>query len=199
MCADAARGVRCSRLLRPGVAVGHCCAGIFLTICVSWLCVIRTPTGANSVVPAVWPTQVPDSWPPANETLRLSRMGYEWTAGFADDEFMALRVRSGWPFKALWLAHHRPPGSPTNVFTTGWPVPQACLAKFGINRSVWIPLRPGLFGFIANTVFYATLSCALLSGPGVLRQLRRRKGHRCPICGYPECGDTCPECGRAAN
>lgn len=74
-------------------------------------------------------------------------------------------------------------------------------SRVGHTWVVAIPLRPIWPGLLANTLFYAALTLALLAGLRVVRTRRRRARGRCVACGYEldEGVGVCPECGLAAR
>ena len=56
---------------------------------------------------------------------------------------------------------------------------------------VWWP------GMLINWIFYALVIIVFVRGPAALRRFYRRRGHRCPMCGYPVGeGSRCSECGQ---
>ena len=59
-----------------------------------------------------------------------------------------------------------------------------------------LPILPLPAGFLANTLFYATVVWLVTLGPFALRRLIRRSRGLCPKCAYPM-GETtaCSECG----
>ncbi|MEO1279134.1 MAG: hypothetical protein AAFV77_09275 [Planctomycetota bacterium] len=60
-------------------------------------------------------------------------------------------------------------------------------------------MRPVWSGLLANTLFYTTITLALLIGLRLIRTRRRRNRNLCVACGYQLGEDihTCPECGLA--
>lgn len=63
-----------------------------------------------------------------------------------------------------------------------------------------LPLRPYVFGFVIDSLFYAVITFMPLRGPVLLRRMLRRRRGSCVACGYdlrhmPH--GTCPECGAA--
>lgn len=93
---------------------------------------------------------------------------------------------AGWP----WLA-----AEGRNVRGSGPPEFLLEVTVFWKDRS--IPLRPIWPGLLANTLFYATITLALLAGLRLIRTHRRRKRGRCVACNYKlgEGISVCPECG----
>lgn len=97
---------------------------------------------------------------------------------------------------------------------SGWPLPAAAgrVIMDGSPATVWgewqlpvrvgplslaIPLRPIWTGLLGNTLFYGSITLALLIVLRHARTRRRRARGRCIACGY-ELGEgvaTCPECG----
>jgi hypothetical protein len=60
-----------------------------------------------------------------------------------------------------------------------------------------LPLRPIVFGFALNTLFYAAILWLLILGPFVLRRFIRVRRGLCPKCAYPMAeSSVCTECGR---
>jgi len=59
-----------------------------------------------------------------------------------------------------------------------------------------LPMRPIWWGFMCNTIFYASVAVAVCIIPERIRRSFRCKRGRCPACGYP-IGEspTCSECG----
>lgn len=74
-------------------------------------------------------------------------------------------------------------------------------------RNKWLagslPLRPVLFGFIMNALFYAVVSWGLWRGFTIMRRRWGRKPWQCQSCRYDQRGLSidaiCPECGSAAD
>jgi hypothetical protein len=113
------------------------------------------------------------------------------------------RSEAGWPFRSMsyqsWAAWSRPPGDPdlpASVDRDMIMIPAEGSIPFARARHWRLPLKPIWLGFIADSVFYASILGVLLLGPGALRRhLRRRRG-RCAACGYPVgASATCTECG----
>ena len=92
-------------------------------------------------------------------------------------------IEHGWPFHSLT----------SEVPTHGGYVVITAIA-FGDEV---LPMWPLWFGFVIDTLIYATVFWFLLRGPLVLRRLLRVRRHRCPDCGYPlGASPMCTECGR---
>ncbi len=61
-----------------------------------------------------------------------------------------------------------------------------------------LPLRPMLFGFVFDTLFYATVFAVPWLGVSLIRRRRRARRGLCASCGYPlSPSSRCPECGHA--
>jgi len=65
------------------------------------------------------------------------------------------------------------------------------------SRSLALPLLPVVWGFAANTLFYAVALWGLFSGSSEARRRWRVAHGRCPNCAYDRRDGTgvCPECG----
>ena len=104
-----------------------------------------------------------------------------------------LHVRHGWPWHAAEGREVHAPGQPSaRAWATYW--------NIGPGRHL-VPMAPVWPGLLANTLFYAALTLALLMGLRSWRTRRRRKRGRCVACGY-ELGESvgvCPECGLAMS
>lgn len=105
-----------------------------------------------------------------------------------------------WAFRAGWPMH-----AATAIKIVG--PPQAATGVVGgldltvRGDYIVVPYMPLPLGDFANTLFYATLTLALLTALRWWRTRRRRKRGQCLACGY-ELGDgvgVCPECGLAAQ
>lgn len=105
-----------------------------------------------------------------------------------------VQVRQGWPFRSFtWTAGRR-----NNVMV------HDCLIRAG-NRSQFypvvseaIPIRPLVFGIVANALFFIIVVWLLMSIVPLLRGLWWARANRCFACGYSrhELGSlVCPECG----
>ncbi len=107
----------------------------------------------------------------------------------------------GWPFRAMMSFHDGTwsAGSAGSIHT---PIGADWRWDFGEPHGLGgvprgFPLRPIWWGFLADTVIFASIAFALLGIFPAMRALRRRKG-RCPQCGYDLRGALdagCPECG----
>ena len=106
--------------------------------------------------------------------------------------------RAGLPFKCLSCYFEY-------TLTTEFPPPTTIRGGFDIgspataNNDVWhrvIPVRPLVFPFAVNTVVYAFIGAAILTGSRLLLRTIRALRGRCPRCGYPVGDSTsCSECG----
>ena len=115
-----------------------------------------------------------------------------WNESPLDATYM--HVRHGWPWLCAQGRQIR------NPLGQGWTIVYTFYSKTA-QGSVAIPYFPIWPGLLANTLFYATMTLALLAALRLNRTRRRRKRGRCIACGY-KLGDgvtTCPECGLEAE
>ncbi len=121
----------------------------------------------------------------------------------------ALRVRAGWPFRALegsqWSGDLTKRGAPVNAVEGAW-----LLQIKWIGERV-VPWRPMWRGLLANVAILGvagwTVSQLTIVTYRRRRTARRRKTGKCAACGYPLVSDQaigeiesvgrCPECGAA--
>jgi hypothetical protein len=109
-------------------------------------------------------------------------------------------------------------GAPCDVYLIGWPA--RCLSGLErdhrevrenlVDAPEWVekirfvrqplPTRVWWPGMLANVGFFGGAWLLLLAGPGVVRQVIRRRRGGCAGCGYDVKGvAVCPECGRAVG
>jgi hypothetical protein len=112
---------------------------------------------------------------------------------YTGHEQSIVSVASGWPFDAA-TGRAIMDGSPSSVWNE-W------LFRVHLGqRFLATPLRPIWAGLLGNTLFYGSITLALLIVLRHARARRRRARGRCIACGY-ELGTgvaTCPECGLPA-
>lgn len=107
----------------------------------------------------------------------------------------------GWPMLALWCEFEHGHG----VVSGGIDLKRRTHTPdtFIVTQHV-LPWRPHAIGFTIDTLFYGAMWFILIFVPGAAKRYIRRKGGRCPRCGYDLRGklkDGCPECSwmRPAN
>lgn len=117
----------------------------------------------------------------------------------------------GWPLKALrsWRKTHAHGGARANVSrsynfqyvrdaidSSGWVELPAWMQRVHLSGAVsLLPIWPGL---IADSGLFGAGWFLLLFGPWMTRRMLRRRGGRCPACGYNLRGEFalgCSECG----
>lgn len=109
---------------------------------------------------------------------------------------------AGWPARAFWGWSRIGPSA------NGYGLEQWRLVRvpFFFDRppspppnSVWFPYGPIWPGFAINTALFSAVAGLLWFGPGFACRWMRRRGGRCPACGYDRAGlapgGACPECG----
>lgn len=116
-------------------------------------------------------------------------------------------VARGWPFGAAWCEYQVEiiafPASDWGPITRGQPRGGVALpgSRTGWLEPVLLPLYPLWPGLIADAAIFGLAWGAALTGVSALRRSRRRRGGRCPECGYDLAGakSVCPECGSAGE
>jgi len=117
----------------------------------------------------------------------------------------------GWPLKAFrsWRKTHSHGGVRPNVSRSyrfeyirepverwGWYELPAWMNRFHLSGAV--PLAPVWPGLFADSAAFGAGWFILLLGPGMVKRMIRRRGGRCPACGYNLRGELalgCSECG----
>lgn len=164
-----------------------------------------------------WPTAVPQSWgtPDFHRESRLfGRTEIQAAAGATrfdrEDPIRAATgghdvfvARFGWPFHALesirfslreGFGQKAIPGFHFISWNAG--VARVKPGGWGRPTFTYIPLRPALWGFLANTFLFASLLYLLTFAAKSIRSALRRRRNLCPRCAYDTRGlTTCPECG----
>ena len=108
----------------------------------------------------------------------------------------------GWPLLSLAASFETAPPLPsfdTRISLGGVEIrPAADRTNVYDASGRTLPLRPVWYGFIANTLCYATAAWLLSGMPVALRRFVRGRRGLCRACGYPA-GDSevCTECGSA--
>lgn len=144
-----------------------------------------------------WPRPVPDHWPERSAYTiqdgasgwRLDRYSKVWAGIFAINI-----ANAGWPCHALesetWFE------MPTGIWSSWGITPPVNMFGFGPQSPKTLPVRPIWPGFIANTLFYATLLWLLTCLAIAVRRFLRLGRGLCPQCAYPMGGSAvCSECG----
>lgn len=112
---------------------------------------------------------------------------------------------AGWPMRSFesWVTYwevDRRTEWYGGVAIPDWLRPRWMMTIWGQNAtfSSRFPTRITWFGFVVNTLFYATLIAAMIAGLRVMHHQRRRRRGLCVRCAY-ELRDLsiCPECGRS--
>lgn len=163
-----------------------------------------------------WPLVVPPDWPsdPTMVQHAPSRL-LDWTiysvsfGNYVDGlpetgvsaAFYLRMESSGWPYRSMarYEAASRRPQQISDVDVGLW--------KSGVGLSNWmsnayrhnekrLPILPLWPGFLANTLFYASVPWLLMFGVATLIRRRRIRRGLCIQCAYPISGlSVCPECG----
>ncbi len=110
------------------------------------------------------------------------------------DHDLVLRIRAGWPLRAVEGASWRAAGTPTAGTPKVTPDALVVLPANGLK----ILLRPVWPGFAINTLLYAGVLWLLTLGSFTARRIIRRRRGLCIKCGYDLRGTEhakCPECG----
>lgn len=114
----------------------------------------------------------------------------------------ALRV--GWPCRALCGVLTRQStwdnktSEETRVGDWGVSWPRTESPEYEWYAIDFLPCRPLILGFAANTSLYAAVLVLLFRGPGAMRRCHRRRRGCCIECGYSAIGNStgvCSECG----
>lgn len=114
-------------------------------------------------------------------------------------------LRVGWPCRALKGVLTRQSGwgeatvEATRVGDGGVPWPKTDSPDYEWYAIDFLPCRPLILGFTANTALYATALVLLIRGPGAMRRWHRRRSGCCVECGYSSIGNltgVCSECGK---
>lgn len=203
------------RRIAISLAIGAMC-----TVVIAWVLPIlfRSKVEASLLDPMPWPIALPADWPtqPTNPHFSRSRamtsIRYERDTlhDQAQRRFILDETRCGWPFRALT----RFEGHSTAV---GWT--HTDVAEWSeLSLSVWhsglsvvapsrppsrsfgepLPIKPLWPGFLANSLFYASIPWLLMFGVSTLKRRRRARRGLCVQCAYPIAGlNLCPECGTA--
>jgi hypothetical protein len=158
---------------------------------------------------------------PFPQTIAGTHMGFhlemdkhvEWqngrtAIGLGDD---ADRLAAGWPCLALecgivYNTHNPPDGRLRKAVQIGWNSTGGPWLLDGVSLYEWkwlhakpwrfLPLRPRVAGFAADTLLTGGLLWFAAFGWRDVRRLARAKAGRCVTCGYPVKGlGRCPECG----
>ena len=127
---------------------------------------------------------------------KLAISSATYAAGLSDFEKHFIEAR-GWPLLALWCELSLTSGPPELSYSVAGAIETPWQWKSNL-RPRTLPLRPIWPGFLANTLFYATLLWLLIPGPFALRRFLRMRRELCPQCAYPM-GESavCTECGEA--
>ena len=130
-------------------------------------------------------------------------MSQEWTG--PEQGMFDLRIRAGWPLRALEGSRTEPGSTPADRFRYRWLWRIGSMEANPYQRGqlpliprFLLPLKPLWPGFAINTLMYAALVWLLLFAPLALRRAVRRRRNRCECCGYPRgTSSVCSECGAA--
>jgi hypothetical protein len=104
-------------------------------------------------------------------------------------------VTAGWPLACV-TGERRRIGSTT--WQSGVVEPPSILMQLRVKPKRVLPLRPLWLGLVADCGLFAAGAWLVVPGPLALRRVLRRRGGRCPSCGYivrHADHDACPECG----
>jgi hypothetical protein len=171
--------------------------------------------GGDVVITDRWPATVPQDWP-----LPTVRVASAWGlslwrgSGGAPASTSTSWVtqqevfQAGWPFRALHAERHWVESARANdrwamsqsqlqlMQPPGWSsalhIPGALRGEWG---RVW-PIRPFVWGFLADWLLYGAVAYAALVAPTMLRRFHRIRHRLCAVCGYPVgVSERCTECG----
>lgn len=117
-------------------------------------------------------------------TFSLRRSGWPWRA---------FETKGSWETRTVFASAGSSDSPPLEW---SWQAPPWLVSS---PDPIYVPLRPLLLGFVADTLLYSTVPLAALVAFKRLRhRMRQRTGH-CPRCAYDRAGlsaeAACPECG----
>ncbi len=169
--------------------------GAVVNVAVAWGCgewLHRTPVdGGVSRPSSGWALGVPPGWPRPTRKVTASGLGLtvDFLSATTQQAYYAQQISQfGWPFRGLESERH------------SWSIARV-MAWRGLLKPIDpangpLLIRPIWPGFLANTVFYATVLWLLISCPFTLRRFLRLRRGLCPKCAYPMGGSSvCTECG----
>lgn len=132
--------------------------------------------------------------PPGRPASRAATAPLKQVPMSPDDRVVEI-LTAGWPLACL-VGHRRRHGTSTTEHALAQPPP--VLQSLGVRPLRVLPLKPRVVGLVADAAFFGAVLWLAIPGPRVARRWLRRRGGRCPMCGYnlrgaPQGG--CAECG----
>jgi hypothetical protein len=193
----ASRDRQCIRLILFSVVLG-----ILLTYLSAWAIAVWKPnsytTGDDPPLPSKLPLTV-DKEVRGFWSKSLGQRFCMWVRVGDPESLIIWRMNIGFPWYATEVRRVTVDGVAIDwgLLGDGLEAP----LRWGItgrSRTVYLPLRPILPGFLYNVIAYTTLSWLLMTLPVMLRRSLRARRGLCPRCGYQRANlARCPECGDA--